>query len=249
MKRHLITCVLLAGLLISNVSAFAQETDKCMEKGGRTGYVAPDGTYQEVECALNTGLSMVIDYPLAIVERDLLVETTVDSFVQQTRGDFLNAFMESGAPDTMMISSWTMDVSHTEYQHSEQVFSLKFDIYTYTGGAHGLTVFSTYTFDLEKGQVLTLDDLFLPESNPLETLAPLAQAALREQLGADADIAWIDEGASPDPINYSDFVLTEDALLIFFEPYQVVAYAYGPQTVTLPLADLATILRPEYLSE
>ena len=60
---------------------------------------------------------------------------------------------------------------------------------------------------------------------------------------ADADGP---QGAGPLPENYQDWLLTPDALVFIFEPYQVAAYAAGPQRVTILLADLQDILAPQF---
>jgi len=67
-----------------------------------------------------------------------------------------------------------------------------------------------------------------------------------EQVGDMSDADWIARGTAPVPENYENWVLTPDALVFTFEPYQVAAYAAGPQIVTIPLADLADILAPEF---
>ena len=46
--------------------------------------------------------------------------------------------------------------------------------------------------------------------------------------------AWIDEGAGPDPRNYSCFVFARDTVTIHFQRYQVAPGAAGSQSVTLP---------------
>ncbi len=84
--------------------------------------------------------------------------------------------------------------------------------------------------------------------DPLATIAPLVQASLAAQLGDMADAAWIEEGASPDPANYQDWLLTPEALTFIFEPYQVAAYAAGPQTVSIPLTEIAGLLAPQFQS-
>jgi hypothetical protein len=44
-------------------------------------------------------------------------------------------------------------------------------------------------------------------------------------------------------------VITPDALTFFFPPYQVAAYAAGPQTVSIPLAQLGALLAPPFAGQ
>jgi hypothetical protein len=145
---------------------------------------------------------------------------------------------------------WALDVDFESYAFSEAITSLNFNVYQYTGGAHGNTFFATFIFDLETERVLGFDDLFLAGINPLETIYPIVQASLEEQLADyEPDLAWIAEGTGMNPDNYQNFVVSEDALIFFFPPYQVGPYALGPQQVSISLADLTGILAPPFRAE
>lgn len=83
--------------------------------------------------------------------------------------------------------------------------------------------------------------------NHLEILAPLVRDDLSAQLGDMTDAEWIAMGTDPaEPFNYRSWALTNDALVIYFDPYQVAAYAAGPQVVSIPLADIADVLAPPF---
>ncbi|MBI5959560.1 MAG: DUF3298 domain-containing protein, partial [Chloroflexi bacterium] len=137
-------------------------------------------------------------------------------------------------------------IEYETFQFSPNVISLNFTISTYTGGAHPNSYFRSFMFDLTGQRVLALQDLFLPGIDALGVIAPIAQQSLIAQLGDAIDPAWLAQGAGPDPVNYQNVVITPDALVIYFSPYQVVAYAAGPQVVSIPLADLAAILAPPF---
>lgn len=51
-------------------------------------------------------------------------------------------------------------------------------------------------------------------------------------------------GADPTPENYRNWNITPGGLLISFDPYQVAAYAAGPQEVLIPYAKLSAIIDP-----
>ncbi|HVN67607.1 MAG TPA: RsiV family protein, partial [Candidatus Sulfotelmatobacter sp.] len=58
-----------------------------------------------------------------------------------------------------------------------------------------------------------------------------------------ADKKWIKMGAGPDPAHFQKFVLSENEIIFFFDPYEVACYAAGPQTVSLPLTTLRDVWR------
>jgi uncharacterized protein YecT (DUF1311 family) len=57
----------------------------------------------------------------------------------------------------------------------------------------------------------------------------------------DAD--WIRRGAGPNARNFRSFVLKPSELAVFFDSYQVAAYAAGPQEAHIPFAQIRDTLR------
>ena len=49
----------------------------------------------------------------------------------------------------------------------------------------------------------------------------------------------VEAGTAPEEENFSTFLLEEDGLTVYFNPYQVGPWAAGVVTVTLPLKELA----------
>jgi hypothetical protein len=102
-------------------------------------------------------------------------------------------------------------------------------------------------FDLAQEQQVMLDDLFTSTEDALAVISPIVQADLTAQMDEDlADPQWIEDGTGTNPDNYQNFVLTEDSLIFFFPPFQVAPYAAGAFEVTIPLADISSVLAPEY---
>ena len=52
-------------------------------------------------------------------------------------------------------------IDFKEYKNSFSVTSVVTDNYTYTGGANGMTVLSSYNIDNSNGKILTFDDIFI----------------------------------------------------------------------------------------
>ena len=122
------------------------------------------------------------------------------------------------------------------------LLSFKFEIYiNITGAAHPNTHSRTVTYDLETGADVRLEQLFLPGSDYLGTIANFCIAQLKTRnIGFEA----FSSGADPLPENYGSWNVTPDGLLITFDPYQVAAYAAGPQDVIVPYAELKSIIDP-----
>lgn len=116
------------------------------------------------------------------------------------------------------------------------------EISAFAGGAHPSHEIVTRTYDLTSGQRLTFDDLFIDGAR--KVLAERARTRLAETLGADADSLWIAEGTAPEPDNWDSFVLERDAVVFWFQEYQVAAYVFGPQHLAVSYESIAELLRP-----
>jgi hypothetical protein len=236
-KKRLMSGGLVALLIVLSgaVHVMAQE-DVCTQNGGNW-----DASAQQ--CILSAAIQIKIAYPLELAGYDLAAQT-VDQFLATTRSAFLTPVAEG--PFYSPPGPLDLQVDYELFDFSPTILSVKFTVYEYTGGAHGNTAFQTYTFDLAQQRILTLNDLFLPGSNPLQVIAPIVQQDLAATLGDMADATWIEQGTGTNPDNYQNFVLTPDALIFFFPPYQVAPYAAGPQTVSIPLAQLSAVLAPPF---
>ncbi len=109
---------------------------------------------------------------------------------------------------------------------SNRYVSVNLQVYYYTGGAHGMTYNHTLSYDTESKSFLTLKDIIKGEQSELEQLV---RTKLKKQL---AEGNFVDDpfsGAS----NLSRFVIANDGIMFFFNPYEVAAYMYGTVSTTI----------------
>ena len=233
----LVGLILVLGLMSLPTSILAQD-DVCFERGG----------YWDTEtgqCRYQAGLTISIDYPLEYVDHEF-ADITITEYLNAARRDFMTNFTEYGLGYSS-VANWELNITYGEFRFSEDIVSIQFNIYEYSGGAHGNIYFETFTFDLANQKILNFDDLFQEEFDPLVTIAPIVQADLETQLGDMTDSQWIQDGTGSNPNNYRNFIITGESLIFLFPPYQVAAYVAGPQSVTIPLADLQSILVVPFL--
>lgn len=196
------------------------------------------------ETALKAALSEEADAE-AIAVMEEFIEDTVAEFKEQ--GNFENL-----TPEDVQIMGLSEDRKESITIAYEEAWGLHtasyaFTLFVDTLGAHPNTFYRTFTFDLTTGKELAITDLFLPRSNYLTRLSAIAQFELAKSLGESADTEYIAQGTEPDALNFQTFVIDAGTLVLLFPPYQVAPYAAGPQSVTIPLAQLADILEPSYL--
>lgn len=224
-------------VLLTNVLLVSAQADECTEVGGI--WVEYEGV-----CNLDSTLEITMEYPVAVVGHENL-QAMVDAYLAQLKRDFVGFYNETDSHYSHGYT-WTLDANVEVFQHSEDVMSVVFQVYEFTGGAHGNTSYNTITYDLAADAVIALDDLFQSGSEPFAIIGPVVVDELGERLGEMADVAWIEEGSGENPANYQHFALTVDSLVLYFPPYQIAPYAAGTQTVEIPLSDLESVLSPAF---
>ena len=225
--------IVIIASLICVITASAQE-DVCYEKGGAWN---PD----ESTCLISHAITVEVDYPITLAHHPI-VEQTVDAFINETRGQFLAGVTAPEMFTFPTAAGFFLSIAYDEYRFSEDIISLVFTVSDYTGGAHPNSYYRTFTFDLAQTRVLIVDDLFVNTADALAVISPIVQQDLLARLGDMSDATWIEQGTGLIPENYQNFAITPDELIFFFPPYQVAAYAAGPQEVAIPLSQIRSAL-------
>ncbi len=235
MKARVLVCVLvmISVLALGLLPAAAQEDD-CYSKDGN--WMA-----DTQKCVVTMGVQVNINYPLEMVKY-AEVTKVIDTFVADQQKGFISSY----TPDYTLpahVNNWEMDVYYELYKYSEDIQTVLFQTSFYTGGAHPNSGYTSMTFDVKTGKQLTLNDVFANGNVPLDMIAQYAHEDLKKQLGDMADPIMLDPGtAATTPDNYKNWALTPTSIIFFFDPYQVAAYAAGPQKVEIPFSTLGSAL-------
>ncbi|MBK7141994.1 MAG: DUF3298 domain-containing protein [bacterium] len=172
-----------------------------------------------------------------------IVDTLIEQFVKTQIDSFVAL-----APDSLTDQTWPseLDINYSSSVYPPSIVCFKFDSYQFTGGAHGMTTVTTLNFNLATRNLLLLTDLFERRAKVAESLSVYSRAELRQTLGEMLVDEMLEVGTEPDLANFSRFMLAPRDLVIFFEPYAVAPYAAGEQVVSIPLARLEKLLKPEF---
>lgn len=220
-------------LNISSAGLMAQD-GQCLFGG------FPDET--NTDCRYQVGIDIDFSYPVWVNQYDFALQT-IREFLMVTRDEFWE--FASMSLDTMF-TPWSLQTNYEVYSFSDSVRSIVFTVTGYSGGAHPYSFFQTFTFDLAGERQILLMDLFQPGIDPLAVISPMVHADLMTQMADFGDAQWIETGTGTNPDNYQRFALTDEALIFFFDAYQVAPYAAGPFEVSLPLENIASILASEF---
>lgn len=143
-------------------------------------------------------------------------------------------------PDMELDYTYTGDFDIEFYQKNLIVFELSG--YNYPmGAAHGMPRLVYVHVDIKSGRFYELKDLFKKDSDYVKVLSDIIGVLIKEH-GEEMGI-WPDQykGIAPD----QPFYVTKDALIIYFEPYEIAPYAAGFPTFTLPYKEINPILNKE----
>lgn len=161
----------------------------------------------------------------------------------------VDEFKGSAADKQADENAYTLETTYAVERNDGQMFAVIFTEYTYTGGAHPSSDYTTLDFLLPDGA-----QIFLPEivdgSRGISRISSLAIASLTRTIGTGPDALsgkdTITAGAGPLADNFKHFVWLPNMLHIYFPGYQVASYAAGPQEVSLPLSALKDVIRSDW---
>ena len=195
--------------------------------------------------------SVNVEYPQ--IEGD----SRFDAFNQQARGMITKdvaAFKASeGTPDEETglsdeAQTSTLDIGYNVRFATDDLISIEFLEAQYErGAAHGSDITTVLNYDVKNRKKIGLADIFQPKSNYLSVISAYCVKDLQDQSKKN-DMLMADqikEGAGPRADNFGAWTITRKGLWITFDPYQVAAYAAGPQHVLIPYSALKSIIKPD----
>lgn len=119
--------------------------------------------------------------------------------------------------------------------NEKDVLSLSLFNYAYTGGAHGMTLQRSLTFNATTGHTYELEQLFKPGSDYVGRISAIVAAAIKKR-GIDTLQPFT--SISPEQSYY----VADRSLVIYFQLYELAAYVYGFLYFPIPVYELEDII-------
>ncbi len=116
-----------------------------------------------------------------------------------------------------------------------------------SGAAHPNSFSTTLNYDLQNGKEIKLRDLFNANANYLQTISAQCMRILSVKLKKleAFDENNVKEGTAPKAENFQSWNITGKGLLFNFDPYEVAAYAVGPQEALVSYENLKAIIKKD----
>ena len=137
-----------------------------------------------------------------------------------------------------------LNITQKIKRNTTDIISFITEVYTYTGGAHGTTVWEPKTIDVtsENPHNLKLNELF-SDKDYMTNLNAIISAMVEENPEKYGEL-WARPEITTE--NQNRFYMTDTDLVIFFPPYELSYYAKGFIEFPIPLQKLNTILKDRY---
>lgn len=217
--RYLIVAAALVAAVFPACPA-AAEPSSCASLGGTV--EAEQMCHVE---ATGTNYSLKMTFPANYPDEQALTD-----YLTQNRDGFLNVARSSGGRDRPYQMVATTE-QHTAGQPPHNTRSVVLKFFQDLGGAHPSTWYKSFNYNLGTRQPITFDNLFAPGTTPLDSIFPVVQRDLERQNALGVTIL---PSTGLDPSHYQNFAITDDQLIFYFAPGEILPALVGPLQAQVP---------------
>lgn len=130
--------------------------------------------------------------------------------------------------------------AYVDYQvtyNQNCALSLYFDQYEYAGGAHGLTIRYSDTWNLQKSKKIEMMDLYPHRNNLKEVLTGVVIGQIDAGYNPEDSIYFSDYAKLvQDTLKINNFYLIPEGVVIYFQEYDIAPYSSGMPTFVIPFS-------------
>jgi len=199
-----------------------------------------------LEKAIHRGLvgdSLAALYP----SREKAFEVVSNAYFESYRTDMDDVSAEEIGPDDTFMFTYEQNASAEVLYNQNQLLTLGYWDYWFSGGAHGNYGTWLASYDLTDRKEITLQDVFLPG---YETkITPALEKAVRSRFGLKAKEA-LSSVLFEDAIGATEnFGLTGKGVIFNYPPYEIAAYAAGEIRLFVPYSEIKNLLQPAFAAK
>ncbi|MGF6493719.1 hypothetical protein ABIE56_001902 [Luteibacter sp. 621] len=248
--RHILS------LVIATAGLAACRDGADQTNGGHTAPPAQASADKDTRSGQERLYTMELSLPKLPPKADPL-RHAIDRFVDGQKRAFLDSLDAPGARDRAREMPWDLNLDIAVSARTDRFINVQVDGQAFTGGAHPAPIVDSFTFDKDADRVVGIRELFTDPDAAEHVFASEARRQLITQLDDQdeplaSDTRQIEEGTAPGKDHYRVFNLLTGpddkvhGLTFIFPPYQVAAYAAGPQAIDVPSEVFFSYLKPEY---
>ncbi|MBK5721911.1 DUF3298 domain-containing protein [Dysgonomonas sp. Marseille-P4677] len=140
------------------------------------------------------------------------------------------AFVSDNSDYNLM---WEADINGVIEYYNSDIVNIRLTSYSMTGGAHGNPNTTSLFFSPKDGKSLTINNII----KDIDRFSKLAEMKFREKYNLSANQSINStKFMFPDDIFIlpQNIFITKDGLLLYYNVYEIAAYADGPQELLIP---------------
>lgn len=163
--------------------------------------------------------------------------------------DFFDSYIKAtqGIEDITRTASfnWEKRLSMDVKYNVNNILSLSFEKYGFTGGAHGIKIKEFFVYDLRGNKQLQLKDIFVDEY--ASSLNKLLDNKLRKMNGIKEDESLREAGFFIDQVESTEnFYVNNDGIGFYYNVYHLASYAMGTTELFIPFKEMKQILKENH---
>ena len=175
--------------------------------------------------ATGTNYMLNMTFPTDYPDQQALTD-----YITQNRDGFVNVAQSSGGRDQPYQLEATTD-QHSAGQPPHNTRSVVLKFFQDVGGTRSSIWYKAFNYNLGTKQPITFDNLFPPGTTPLDAIFPIVQRDLERQTPLGAAIL---PSTGHDPSHYQNFAITDDQLIFYFAPGELLPAFGGPAQAQVP---------------
>ncbi|MDN4606955.1 DUF3298 and DUF4163 domain-containing protein [Sporosarcina highlanderae] len=180
----------------------------------------------------NTSSKVQVFYPVITDMEDAIIQRKLNHTIIHTLNEML---VDQDFYNKDLVEM----IANFEIKTNERgVLSLILIVYSFTGGAHGMTFTRALTFDTRTGKQYELEELFKENSDYVKKISDIIRVDIKKW-----NIDLLEppfKGIRKD----QDFYIADTSIVIFFQLYEITPYYWGFPYFPIPLLDLRDSIKP-----
>ena len=159
------------------------------------------------------------------------IESLKNIYAKEIATDDTSDFL--GESNNRFSYSMTYEVKKS----SDAVVSVLLSTHTYTGGAHGHSVYKAVNFDLNSAMSI---DMQYVTGVPADDYVPFIMEYILEKMKKEPEGTYFstEDDVLDSVFDEKQFFITESGITVFFQEYDIAAYSSGVQLFEIPYNEL-----------
>lgn len=192
--------------------------------------------------SLKEGLNEIIREKVQLVADDFTSESSSKLNIVEVAEAFIRDYKNFADEFSETSVGWYLKIESDINSDSENYLAFNIYFESFTGGAHPNSSTSYFVIDLLSKSELKVEDIV---KDTIQFKRILEQA-FREQTGIKDDESladagyWIEDG---DFYLNDNIGITDDKIIIHYNPYEIAPYSMGPTTIELEKNQISDVLK------